>query len=135
MTGQALLPKSRWKFDFWVRCIIFAVRVFVYLTTMLRLLATSMRDIVQAYRRRDLTWFRGIGVPTFLLDAYQAGTMFLGILLLIMCAFEPYFYCASSPDFPTEECPESADTIWMYSMWTMWAMLTHWLLMMELSVF
>ena len=64
------------------------------------------------------------------------GLMLL-ILLMAMCAGEPMFYCAYTiPETgPTERCEEAEEVMQLYIILAVLAMILHWLLVINLSVF
>lgn len=135
MLGQAILPKLGWNDEKLVRIAIFCCRMVGYVLTMCRLMYNCIALVIRNTLHGDVTYFCGVPIPNCLLDTMQLGTVMLAIFVSLMCATEPMLYCINSSDFPIEECPESANVIDSYSLFAMWAMMLHWMLLVDLAVF
>jgi len=135
MLGQALLPKTSYANELYMRYIIFACRILTYMVTMGRLLLSHLRDSIDAYRTGDTKRIGRISFPLYLLEPYDGGSLIMALIMLLMCSHEPYFYCAGGETFPIEDCAESAGIVSRYSVFAMFAMLMHWLLIIDLAVF
>mmetsp|Transcript_4707 Transcript_4707/g.13115 ORF Transcript_4707/g.13115 Transcript_4707/m.13115 type:complete len:1236 (-) Transcript_4707:77-3784(-) len=135
MMGQAILPKLHNKDEFWVRASVFGCRMFNYIFTMFRLAARHTREIVWAFRHGDVKRFARIPVPSYLLEGYEGGIFLLCILFILMCCNEPMLYCAQDERFPIEDCPASEHVLFRYSLFVMWGMLAHWMLLTDMAVF
>jgi len=135
MLNQAILPKTHGYRSVETQAAVFVCRVLTYLLTMGRLLLTNIREIITSYRTGRVTRLRRIPVPSYIFDPYEAGSLVMALLLVAMLCIEPFLWCAASGEIPVEECPASERTIWLYSLFAMWAMLLHWFLIIDLAVF
>jgi hemoglobin-like flavoprotein len=59
----------------------------------------------------------------------------LMVLLAAMCTHEPMFWCRNSEEWPTGDCEASKDLTYRYSIFSMIAMIVHWLILIDLAVF
>ena len=58
------------------------------------------------------------------------------LMLILMMIFEPMLACANAPDWPTDQCPEAtANSLYWYSVFGMVAMIVHWLLLIDMTIF
>jgi len=73
----------------------------------------------------------------YLKDADAKMGVMLLLLLFGMCVSEPLFYCASqiTTTGPTEDCDDAETALPYYTLLSMGAMVLHWLLLIDLSVF
>eukprot|EP00931_Biecheleriopsis_adriatica_P069428 TRINITY_DN4327_c0_g1_i2.p1 TRINITY_DN4327_c0_g1~~TRINITY_DN4327_c0_g1_i2.p1 ORF type:complete len:1143 (+),score=249.93 TRINITY_DN4327_c0_g1_i2:113-3541(+) len=132
MCSQTLL--TQWADIFAVRCAIFACRVITYLLTMSRLLVMHTIISVKAYASGSTAKLCGLPVPKYLLSAYPFTSFSMTICLIFMCAYEPFFFCYESPEWPTEYC-DTYDGGFVYSVFAMLVVAMHWALMADLAVF
>eukprot|EP00416_Gambierdiscus_australes_P017640 CAMPEP_0171057980 /NCGR_PEP_ID=MMETSP0766_2-20121228/2170_1 /TAXON_ID=439317 /ORGANISM="Gambierdiscus australes, Strain CAWD 149" /LENGTH=738 /DNA_ID=CAMNT_0011513189 /DNA_START=69 /DNA_END=2285 /DNA_ORIENTATION=- len=67
---------------------------------------------------------------------YNLISFALLLLLMLMCLHEPLFWCAGSEDWPTADCEASKGGLqYRYSIFSMSAMVMHWLILIDLAVF
>ncbi|CAK0807291.1 unnamed protein product [Prorocentrum cordatum] len=142
MLSQALLPKMpNVQNSRTLRIVVFAGRLLNYTFTMFRLKAQHLGQTFRHLRDRDLTtrlWC--FPVPRYLEDFQEIGSLWLLLLLMLMCAHEPMLWCLSSSDvgsdeWPTEFCEESDHVRFRYSLFTAFAMVVHWGMLIDLAVF
>lgn len=136
MLSQAILPKIETADELNMRIAVFAGRSINYGFSMLRLLLFHWRRIYKAYRTGAVTKGR-CPVPLYLKDEDARMGLLLLLLLMAMCASEPMFYCAYEIPVtgPSEKCREGQDMMQVYIILSMAAMVLHWLLVINLSVF
>eukprot|EP00435_Cladocopium_sp_Y103_P062636 s587_g24.t1 len=136
MLSQAILPKIETADELNMRIAVFAGRSINYGFSMLRLLLFHWRRIYKAYRTGAVTKGR-CPVPLYLKDEDARMGLLLLLLLMAMCASEPMFYCAYEIPVtgPSEKCPEGQGMMQVYIILSMAAMVLHWLLVINLSVF
>lgn len=140
MLSQAILPKWSNAKDPVIAWPIFVFRCLMYLGTMSRLLFVNARDSIDACRTGDVIRIFGcIKLPGVYRDGYKLFNFVLALLLLGMLTLEPFLYCLTSSSrgssWPTEDCPEARKVEMNYSVLCLLAMLTHWFLLTDLSVF
>eukprot|EP00931_Biecheleriopsis_adriatica_P039773 TRINITY_DN22742_c0_g2_i1.p1 TRINITY_DN22742_c0_g2~~TRINITY_DN22742_c0_g2_i1.p1 ORF type:complete len:1178 (-),score=306.22 TRINITY_DN22742_c0_g2_i1:161-3370(-) len=138
MTSQAILPKiPELERIHAVRVAIFVMRCLMYLMTMCRLIVTMGRKCFKDFRKGKWKRVCCVPFPKCLQSPMNKGYFFLMIMLILMCAQEPMFYClADEPqDWPTDDCEGREELRRRYSVFVMLAMGTHWFLMVDLSVF
>jgi len=69
-------------------------------------------------------------------NLYNVISFTLMICLAVMCTHEPMFWCAGSTDWPTSQCADLPDgLLYRYSVFSMIAMVVHWLILIDLAVF
>lgn len=136
MCSQAILPKIESADELNVRIAVFAGRIINYGFSMLRLLFFHGKRIYKAFRTGATTKGR-CPVPLYLKDEDARMGLFLLLLLMAMCATEPMFYCAYEipSTGPSEKCAEGQSIMQVYIILSMAAMVLHWLLVINLSVF
>eukprot|EP00438_Fugacium_kawagutii_P027200 Skav210174 [mRNA] locus=scaffold5148:21513:25455:+ [translate_table: standard] len=136
MLSEAILPKMESADELNVRIAVFVGRIINYGFSMLRLLIFHWRRILKAYRTHATTKGR-CPVPLYLKDEDARMGLLLLVLLMVMCASEPMFYCAYEIPItgPTEKCAEGQSMMQIYIILSMAAMVLHWLLVINLSVF
>jgi len=136
MLSQAILPKIQTADELNMRIAVFAGRSINYGFSMLRLLLFHWRRIYKAYRTGAVTKGR-CPVPLYLKDEDARMGLLLLLLLMAMCASEPMFYCAYEIPVtgPSEKCREGQEMMQVYIILSMAAMVLHWLLVINLSVF
>ncbi|CAE8615182.1 unnamed protein product [Polarella glacialis] len=91
-----------------------------------------------AYRTGDTTKVAGVPLPTtYLQDQDSQMSILLLLSLILMCISEPFYYClpSISSTGPTEECDAAQPVIGRYIIFSMSAMVLHWLLLVDMSVF
>ncbi|CAE6962456.1 unnamed protein product [Symbiodinium natans] len=121
---------------------VFACRCFIYLGSMCFLLIRLVRLLIADFRAGDVTRFRCLPVPNFILSAQEVGYFGLLVTMIIMCTQEPIFWCMGNMDgdFPgsglfTPYCPEGESHLEVYSITSGVAMFLYWLLIIDLSIF
>lgn len=136
MCSQAILPKIESADELNVRIAVFACRIINYGFSMLRLLFFHGKRIHKAFRTGATTKGR-CPIPLYLKDEDARMGLFLLLLLMAMCASEPMFYCAYEipSTGPSEMCAEGQSIMQVYIILSMAAMVLHWLLVINLSVF
>mmetsp|Transcript_44654 Transcript_44654/g.103135 ORF Transcript_44654/g.103135 Transcript_44654/m.103135 type:complete len:1322 (+) Transcript_44654:154-4119(+) len=136
IVSQTILP--RWQDEgaearkrlYWA---ILVARSLIYLFTIPRL---GRQNFQKWYKRRENMKVLGcIRIPAFLKDKYAASSMVLLILLLVMCCLEPLWWCTDDEDWPTDICPASIEKLDYYQFFGMTAMVFHWLILVDLSIF
>lgn len=115
--------------------IVLICRIIIYLMTMTRLLWTHARNCYRSYKSGKTARMLGIPVPAYIKTLDGGASVMLTVLLVAMCATEPFFHCAGSDDWPCENCLGKAALGLMYSHFAFLAMLLHWMLMVEYAVF
>lgn len=136
MLSQAILPDFHNRAG--VNGVIFAGRLLLYSMTMMRLLYEQFKQLFLDLRRWRVRTIFKIPLPETLLDPTEASNLALAILLICMCANEPMFYCIGHADvepWPTGNCSASDHITFRYSVFSMCAVLLHWLLIIDLAVF
>eukprot|EP00445_Apocalathium_hangoei_P024352 CAMPEP_0203930556 /NCGR_PEP_ID=MMETSP0359-20131031/69271_1 /ASSEMBLY_ACC=CAM_ASM_000338 /TAXON_ID=268821 /ORGANISM="Scrippsiella Hangoei, Strain SHTV-5" /LENGTH=1214 /DNA_ID=CAMNT_0050859743 /DNA_START=103 /DNA_END=3744 /DNA_ORIENTATION=+ len=137
MLGQAILPKvgEPEHLPVWLRGCVFACRLLNYIFTMFRLIYQHSRDIYQSYRDGEVKRVLRVPIPMYLLEAHEGGLFVLGVFFTVMFVTEPMFYCLGDSQWPTEDCDASENVVFRYSLVAMWAMILHWILLVDLAVF
>jgi len=138
MLSQAILPKLASSEELPVRVMIFAGRCVNYLCTMLYLLVVHARLISSGIREGRVGRMCGVPLPSYLFQPAEAGSFALLACLALMCTHEPMFWCLASEEGGglTGTCDVARDTVsFRYSVFCMFALGIHWLLLMDLSVF
>lgn len=137
MLSQAILPKTETAEEFNMRIAIFSGRLINYAFSMARLLVFHLRRIVKAFRTGATMKVGRVPIPEYLKDEDAKLGFILLCMLVAMCASEPMFYCA--PDImttgPSETCEAANAVMPLYILFSMGAMVLHWLLVINLSVF
>ncbi|CAE7814311.1 NIA1 [Symbiodinium sp. CCMP2592] len=137
MLSQAILPKTETAEEFNMRIAIFSGRLINYAFSMARLLVFHLRRIVKAFRTGATMKVGRVPIPEYLKDEDAKLGFILLCMLVAMCASEPMFYCA--PDImttgPSETCEAASAVMPLYILFSMGAMVLHWLLVINLSVF
>lgn len=138
--SQSILPKlaSNDSGMLYLRIIILSGRVITYLFSMTRQIFFHGKKIFESYRMKDLYWFlRMIPLPKYLKDPQDFGTFVLVMLLIAMLTQEPMILCHADDNWPTDDCDAHTkfDSQWWYAVFSMVAMMLHWLLIVDLSVF
>jgi len=137
MLCQAILPKVQGAEQFNMQMAIFCGRLINYAFSLTRLTVFHLRRTRRAYQRGDFHQIGCLKIPGYLFEwDAQMGALLL-LCLAMMCINEPMLYCSDKigTTGPTEEC-ESAEAIRpIYVLFSMGAMVLHWLLLIDLSVF
>lgn len=69
-------------------------------------------------------------------NTYNRISFTVMLMLVLMMFLEPMLRCANSPDWPTDQCPEAtAEIFYWYSVCGMIAMIVHWLLLIDMTIF
>lgn len=136
MLSEAILPKIASADELNIRITVFAGRIINYGFSMLRLLIFHGKRIFKAYKTGAVTPGR-CPLPLYLKDEDAKMGICLLFLLMAMCAGEPMFYCLHQIPItgPTERCKEAESVMQLYIILAMAAMVLHWLLVINLSVF
>ncbi|CAE7429940.1 cnot9, partial [Symbiodinium sp. CCMP2456] len=137
MLSQAILPKTETAEEFNMRIAIFSGRLINYAFSMARLLVFHLRRIVKAFRTGATMKVGRVPIPEYLKDEDAKLGFILLCMLVAMCASEPMFYCASDimTTGPSETCEAANAVMPLYILFSMGAMVLHWLLVINLSVF
>lgn len=139
LLSQAILPSFASNEDSmtYVRVLIFCGRCITFFGSLFRLAWRHTRNLFLACLRRDFVWVVCLPVPKYFTDFLEVGSFFLLGLLIAMISTEPMLRCslASTRHFPTSDCPESAKVEWWYSIFSMLAMVMHYVLIIDMSVF
>ncbi|CAJ1397198.1 unnamed protein product [Effrenium voratum] len=125
-----------------VNATVFSLRVFIYLGSMGRLLSRQFIRFANDLRLGRIVRVRGIvPVPEHLCDVQEACYLLLSLTLLLMCIFEPIWWCLNDMygDFPhaglfTTYCP--AGIVWkdIYALLSAVVMLLYCGLITDLSI-
>jgi hypothetical protein len=138
MVSQAIIPNleltdSDWQL--YMNYILLAGRVMNYTFGMFGLGIRHGKLCYSEYKERHTFRVFRIPVPAYLRDKFQAASFVLMWLLVAMCAQEPMIHCIGHADWPTELCPASENIEGRYQVLSMAAMVTHWLLLVDMAVF
>lgn len=69
-------------------------------------------------------------------NTYNRISFTVMLMLVLMMILEPMLRCAHSPDWPTDQCPEATqEIVYWYSVCGMIAMIVHWLLLIDMTIF
>lgn len=69
-------------------------------------------------------------------NTYNRISFTVMLMLILMIILEPMLACANAPDWPTDQCPEATqETHYWYSVCGMIAMIVHWLLLIDMTIF
>jgi len=138
MLSHAILPKLQMSKLPFVGIIVFTGRTLIYLGTMCRLAALHIRHSFKEYRAGEtVKFFRCVPVPDYWRDPMNFGSVCLTILLLLMLTHEPMYYCLDQDEveFLTTRCTAADSVRFRYSVFCMFAVAIHWLLLMDMAVF
>lgn len=141
MLSQAILPNLRYDpgsdSEYTANMMMFVGRIISYVLGTGRLARIHGKMAWMEFRNGDTVKFFRIPIPRYLMDRYQMASFTLLGLLILMCTHEPTFRCASQDQvrWPTERCEESRDVEARYQVFSMCAMIVHWLLLVDLAVF
>ncbi|CAE7749906.1 unnamed protein product [Symbiodinium pilosum] len=137
MLSQAILPKTESADELNMRIAVFAGRLINYAFSMTRLLVFHLRRIFKAFRAGTIMKVGRVPVPEYLKDEDAKLGFILLLMLVAMCASEPMFYCAQEimTTGPSETCGSAKPVMPFYIIFSMGAMVLHWLLVINLSVF
>lgn len=135
MLAQAVLPRSP-SFDGLAgQVTIFALRLYVYIFTLGRLLVTHIWSILLAYKAKRCFRIGPVPVPLYLKDGFSAGGIVLAALLGGLLATEPMIRCIGDEDWPTMNCEAGLDCKYENSVFAMTTMIVHWTLLVDLAVY
>ncbi|CAJ1380667.1 unnamed protein product [Effrenium voratum] len=137
MLSEAILPKTDSGDELNMRIAVFTGRLINYCFSMARLMVFHGRRFYKAYTTGSTTKGRCCRTPEYLKDEDARLGFFLMFLLMAMCATEPMFYCAHEipATGPSERCDNAKPVMQIYIIFSMAAMVLHWLLVINLSVF
>ncbi|CAE8735547.1 unnamed protein product, partial [Polarella glacialis] len=137
MLCQAILPKTGYQTNTGTAWAIFIGRIINYTFSLTRLLGFHLTKVFRGYKTGNTMLLWGLKVPAYLKDEDAKMSSLLLVMLFLMCVQEPMFYCAPeiSTMGPTEECDAAQEVISRYTIFSMAAMVLHWLLLIDLAVF
>ncbi|CAE8644293.1 unnamed protein product [Polarella glacialis] len=138
MLCQAILPKLGNESNKGLAWSILVGRTMNYVFNFARLFGIHTKCFFRAYRTGDTTKVAGVPLPTtYLQDQDSQMSILLLLSLILMCISEPFYYClpSISSTGPTEECDAAQPVIGRYIIFSMSAMVLHWLLLVDMSVF
>jgi hypothetical protein len=111
-------------------------RCATYVISLGRLLILHSRKIWKALMTGSFTIVYGfIPMPDYLKDKALACSFLLFLMLSFMLASDPLVYCRDHVEWPTEVCEEAKGVEFRYSVFSMVAMASLWLLVIDMSVF
>jgi hemoglobin-like flavoprotein len=109
-------------------------RSILYLYTMCRLILFHLVSSFKNFRKGNYRMVMFIiPWPKYLNDTINLGNLLFTIMLICMCIFEPYYRCAAKGIIPSDTCDNRIRRV--FSIFSMIAMLLHWLLMVDFAVF
>ena len=119
------------------RIVTFAFRASIYLFSMTELIFTHIGSIVKGYRKGEtVTVLRCIRVPAYLENWQDSGKLVLAVCLIIMLASEPILHCIHDDGgkmFNTNCAASDQTKIFPYSVFTMFAMILYYVLLIDLA--
>jgi hypothetical protein len=124
------------------RIAIAACRCFIYLFSMGQFMFFHIKHICNDVRGRNFVRIMHVPLPQYLFNWQDAMNFLLTLMLILMFSTEPILHCISSGDnfdtdnLFTEECKEgqSGDLRFIYSVFSMVAMILYYALVVDLSV-
>jgi hypothetical protein len=137
MLCQAILPKTGSSDDEAIRWAIFVGRLLNYSFSLPRLVLFHVSRSRRAYNVGNTMKVGRFTIPRYLKDADAKMGILLLSLLVGMCLTEPMFFCSEelSKNGPSEDCEAAEAPLPYYTLFSMGAMVLHWLLLIDLSVF
>uniref|UniRef100_A0A7S2QH07 Globin family profile domain-containing protein n=2 Tax=Zooxanthella nutricula TaxID=1333877 RepID=A0A7S2QH07_9DINO len=125
-----------------LRTFVFACRCFIYNASMSQWIYFHVKHTYQDIRAGRTFRLLNLPMPTYLKNWQDIASLILTVLLIFMFAIEPILTCVPKAydDFPgrglfTQACPAADSTRFMYSLFSMCAMMMYFLLLIDLSVF
>eukprot|EP00927_Polykrikos_kofoidii_P071337 TRINITY_DN6760_c0_g1_i3.p1 TRINITY_DN6760_c0_g1~~TRINITY_DN6760_c0_g1_i3.p1 ORF type:complete len:1429 (-),score=274.05 TRINITY_DN6760_c0_g1_i3:316-4602(-) len=129
--GTANLPDTQR-----LRWYVLVGRALIYCVTLGRLSWQHMTRTGESLARLDcFAVFGLIPVPNYMKDKYLLTGFVLMCMLLGMFSSEPLLACFDEPDWPTEICESVKAGEFRYAVFAMMAMVSLWLLVIDMSVF
>jgi len=119
------------------RNLIFGFRSFIYLFSMTQLLYTHIGKWFKSYRSGDtMVLFNCVKIPTYLQNWQDAAGFSLMVSLITMLALEPILHCLSDDHGKLfyEGCDQAKETVFAYSVFSMFAMFLYYSLLLDLAV-
>jgi len=116
---------------------VFCCRCFIYICSMGRLIYSHVRQGIQHYRSEDVELVFRVPVPSYLMRWQGQTSLLLTVVLFLMFTTEPIIRCFNHSDYGlfTVSCPHAAGPRFVYSVFSMVAMVLYFLLLIDLSVF
>ncbi|CAE7896453.1 cep120, partial [Symbiodinium sp. KB8] len=119
----------------------FVCRCFLYFGSLSKLFYNQCKLFYSDMKTRSLMWFYLCPVPRYLSSPQHAGNLLLVILLILMYIEEPILWCGIfTTDDPvgllfTNNCEASEPIKDLYSIFSCFAMLLYWVLLMDFTLF
>jgi len=119
----------------------FVCRCFLYFGSLTKLFYNQCKLFYSDMKTRNLMWFYLCPVPRYLSSPQHAGNLLLVILLILMYVEEPILWCGIfTTDNPvgllfTNNCEASEPIKDLYSIFSCFAMLLYWVLLMDFTLF
>ncbi|CAE7813870.1 RUB1, partial [Symbiodinium necroappetens] len=119
----------------------FVCRCFLYFGSLSKLFYNQCKLFYSDMKTRNLMWFYLCPVPRYLSSPQHAGNLLLVILLILMYIEEPILWCGIfTTDDPvgllfTNNCEASEPIKDLYSIFSCFAMLLYWVLLMDFTLF
>jgi len=120
------------------RWAVFLCRAFIYLLSMSTLLYGHIVDTISAYKKKDTIRIGCIPIPRYLRQWQDAASFCLTMSLVGMLVLEPIFWCFEAAGEHNklfwERCPDRANLRFPYTVFSMFAMLFYYILLIDLTV-
>eukprot|EP00927_Polykrikos_kofoidii_P017182 TRINITY_DN177_c0_g1_i8.p1 TRINITY_DN177_c0_g1~~TRINITY_DN177_c0_g1_i8.p1 ORF type:complete len:1126 (+),score=205.84 TRINITY_DN177_c0_g1_i8:74-3379(+) len=127
---------SREEKDYPMRCVVMALRLFIYVFSLGGELLSNLRLFWKSFRTSDYMKIGCVKIPRFLENWQAISNLFLLALLIAMLATEPILYCMAdgSTDF-TDDCTVSRKQVLaLNSEFAMGALFVYCILLVDLAV-
>ena len=141
ITSQALLFRHDGTETLEENIVRFVCRCFLYFGSLTKLFYNQCKLFYTDMKTRNLRWVYFCPVPRYLSSPQHAGNLLLVILLILMYIEEPILWCGifttDNPIGPlfTNNCEESEAIKDIYSIFSCFAMLLYWTLLMDFTLF
>ncbi|CAJ1371643.1 unnamed protein product [Effrenium voratum] len=140
VTSQAILFRHDGTETLEENIVRFGCRCFLYFACLTKLFFNQAKLFYLDMKHRNVRWYYFVPVPRYLHSTQQQGNCLLVIMLVLMYVEEPILWCGSfSMDGPlllfTSICPETEHILNIYSIFSCFAMLLYWALLMDFTLF
>ena len=119
----------------------FVCRCFLYFGSLTKLFYNQCKLFYTDMKTRNIVWFHSCPIPRYMTSPQHAGNMLLVMLLILMYVEEPILWCGVfTTDNPmgllfTNNCQASESIKDIYSIFSCFAMLLYWVLLMDFTLF